>query len=534
MQRHLLVGALLLFGAAACADLDVVNPNDPDAGRALRTAGDVESLIAGSYNTYFNGTYSFSGPGMFLSNASFQHNAPWANFAMEQNARIPRIPLVNDPAGGVAYSAFAFPWFRYYRALAALADGLRSLEDPDIAEEIGAEDVLRARAYGRFVQGMAHAGLAVLYDRAFVVDETVDLTQAQEPVDYNALMDAAFGYFNEAITLSGQGSFTIPTTWLADDVTSDELARIAHSQMARFRAAVARTPQERQAVNWASVISDVGAGITSDWIQDQDPDIGWYNQVVTYSTFPGWTQVSYFVYGMADQAGNYQRWLDLPILDKSPTLPDGTPALIITPDLRFPQGSTVAEQEDNPGTLLQIPGWGIAGVWARPDRGTWRWSYYWPANANQEAYIQFDGSYDYPEISVAEMRLLEAEANYWMGNHAEAANLVNVTRTAAGLNATDAAGTNTSCVPKLPDGTCGDLLEMLKWEKRMEVNRVGLFGAPWFFDSRGWGDLYAGTYLQFPIPCAELQVLEMLPCYTFGAGNEFASPGSSYNYPHEG
>ena len=82
--KHLVVGSLLLFGAGACADLEVVNLNDPDAGRSLATAGDVESLIAGAYNTWFNGVYAYGGPGMFLSNAAFQHNAPWSNAGMEQ------------------------------------------------------------------------------------------------------------------------------------------------------------------------------------------------------------------------------------------------------------------------------------------------------------------------------------------------------------------------------------------------------------------------------------------------------------------
>jgi hypothetical protein len=66
-----------------------------------------------------------------------------------------------------------------------------------------------------------------------------------------------------------------------------------------------------------------------------------------------------------------------------------------------------------------------------------------------------------------EQNLLKAEAQYRLNNHAAAAALVNVTRTAAGLNATDANGTNSSCVPRLPDGSCGGLLEMIKWERRM-------------------------------------------------------------------
>src|SRR3990172_7491986 len=97
--KHLkIAGLCLALGAAACADLEVTNPNDADAARAIRTASDVESLVSGSYNTWYNGADSYNGPGMFLSNASFQHTAPWANAAMEFYGRLPREAIVNDAA----------------------------------------------------------------------------------------------------------------------------------------------------------------------------------------------------------------------------------------------------------------------------------------------------------------------------------------------------------------------------------------------------------------------------------------------------
>jgi hypothetical protein len=525
--RNLAVGTLLV-GMAACADLDVANPNDADAARSLSTADDVVSLISGSYNTWFSGSYSTSGPGAFLSNASFQHTAPWANFGMEFYGRIPRQPIVNDAADSY-YGNVTRAWYYSYRAIAAVSDGLRALDDPAIAEGLDAEEITQARAFGTFVLGLAHATVATLYDQGFVVDQTVDISQPQEALGHLALMDAALGYFDEAISLSSGAGFTLPEGWMQATVTADDLVRIAHSMKARYRAAAARTPAERQAVDWNAVIADVDAGITSDFVQNMDANNGWYFSVLDYGTFPGWSESPYWIYGMADQSGNYQDWLALSVADKHPDV-SGNPTLIITPDLRFPQGATWEAQQANPGIYYHSP-IDITDVWARPDRGTWRWSYY--KDERYENYYTWT-DFHHNEIDVTEMRLLEAEAEYWNGNLGAAADLINVTRTAAGLNATDAAGTNTSCVPKLPDGSCGDLLEMLKWEKRIEVNFEGLFGAPWYFDSRGWGDLWIGTALTFPVPCRELQVLGMLPCYSFGGSSgEMASPGSSYSWPHE-
>jgi hypothetical protein len=517
---------------AACVDLEVTNPNSPDAQRALSTPGDIESLVAGAYNTWFNGNYPYSGPGLFLSNASFQHTAPWANGGMEQYARIPRIAIVNDAADPY-YGNFTNPWYDMYSSLAAISDGLKALDNnPDIAEALGAEAVDRLHAYGKFVQGMAHGSLALLYDQGFIVDETTDVSTPQEPVDYMTLMDAALGYFAAAAQLASASSFDIPRQWIpvmGASMSSAELVQVAHSMAARFRAEVARTPEERAAVDWAAVIADVDAGIQTSWTHDMDYYEGWYNEMLDYGTYPGWAENPYFVMGMADQSGNFQRWLAQPLSSKDPNPSDG-PILVITDDLRFPQGATIDEQTANRGTLYAIPDWGIGNVWARPDRGSWRWSYYW--HIESELYTYFE-DFTWNEINYNEMRMLKAEGLYRQGNMAAAADLINVTRTAAGLNATDAAGTNTSCVPKLPNGNCGDLWEMLKWEKRMGHRMQGPFGAPWYFDSRGWGDLFKGTYLQFPAPCRELQVLQLLPCYTFGGSGEYAAAVSTYAWPSE-
>lgn len=533
--KYLVVGSLLLFGGTACADLDVSNPNAADAERALASPGDVESLIAGALNSWFSGIASYSGPGMFLSNAAFQHNAPWANSGMETYARIPRVGIVNDVADPY-YGNFTRVWYRSYRAIAAVADGLRAIENnPAVQEALTDEQITRARAFGRFVQGMSHATVALFYDRGFIIDETTDLLVAQEPVDYNALMTAALGYFDEAIQIANSADFDIPSSWFpaAGGMDSDYLAEVAHSYKARFRAQVARTPAERDAVDWGAVIADVDAGISDDFIMSYDWNAGWEIETMGYLTYFGWSQLAYYVHGMADQSGDYQRWLNTPLSEKSYEFAGGEPVLIVTPDLRYPQGTTVAEQRDNPGTLARMSSAGEAGgTWARPDRGTWRWSWY---KARRYEEYWRNAVFDQPEITLAEMRLLKAEGIYRNGGDmGQVASIINESRTAAGLNATDASGTNTSCVPKLPDGSCGDLLEMLKWEKRMTGAFTGIASVGWFWDARGWGDLFKNTYLHFPVPCQELQVLNLLPCNNVGGpGGEMGSPGSVYNYPDE-
>jgi len=525
------VGWLSLFVAIACVDLEVVNQNDPDASRSLSTPGGVLALIGGAFNSWFFGNYSYYSAGLALSNAAFQHTAPWANSGMEKYGRLPRIAFINSISDG-DYNYMTRSWFYSYRAIAAVADGLRSLDNPDISSAMTEDEVISARAFGKFIQGISHATVAVLFSEGFVVDESTDLLAPQEPIPYADLMDTAMGYFDECISLSSGASWTPPEGWMKAELTGPELAKVAHSMKARYMAAVARTPAERTGLPWSSILSEVDAGITDDLILFMDDEHGWSNDVLGYSTYFGWSQLTYFIYGMADQSGNFQLWDSKSLSDKSYNV-DGTDVLIVTPDLRFPRGSTIDEQRATTGTYFRInkPGTETGGTWARPDRGKWRWSWY-KHSRGEDYWSSLD--YYQPEIRMEEMRLLKAEGLFNTDNKAGVAEIINETRVAAGLNATDAAGTNTSCVPKLPNGQCGGLFEMLKWEKRMENTAKGPFGVLWYFDGRGWGDLWKDTFLQLPIPCSEARVLRLVPCGSFGGpGGEMGAATSVYQWNGE-
>lgn len=544
------VASLLLLGAAGCADLDIDNPNDPDRGRAVQTAGDVESLIAGSALSWYNIAHEDAGsPAFWMANASFQMASWPANFAMLQNSIIPRNSITNSSADGGYSYAVNYAWTQAYQAIAAVSDGLRAInEDPELAEELGPDKELRAQAFGRFVQGVSHATIALLYDRGFIVDETVETADEAgtpillEPVPYTQVMEAALGYLDEAIALSSGASFVLPassSSWLSVETSAAQLAQIASSMKAQYRAAVARTPAEREAVNWGAVIADIDAGIDETFLLD----LGWFapgwdGEILAYIAFSAWQQSGIMFLGMADQSGNYHdTWLGTPVLDRRAVI-GGKDILIHTPDARFASGATVEEQDENPGTYYSIPYYSVLNNWQRPERGTWRWSWYRLHKFDPFTFPAFTGG-PHPLVTTEEMNLLKAEALFETGNLAGAAALINITRVGVGeLNPADAAGTNTDCVPKLPNGDCGGLFEMLKWEKRLETQFASgaNLNVPWYFDGRGWGDLYVGTPLQLPIPCEQLQVLQLAPCYTFGGvgGGEFSSPGTSYGLPDEG
>ena len=543
IRRGLASGFLVLLGLTACADLDVVNLNTPDRERAIASAGDVESLIAGSFGQWWNSSHNF-GPPPIIANQSFMWSGWPANFGMVQYSSFPRPPITNIATDQYYSHMVGFAWTVLYRSASAIATGFQSLDDPAVVAELEEAQVKRLRAYGRFVQGLVYGSLSMLYDEAFIVDETTDLAATPEAVGYQEVLDAAVGYFDQAITLANQGGFDpIPSTWMTVSVTPAELARLAHSFRARYRANVARDPAERAAVDWSAVIADVDAGVQDAWYMETDyfsaQGAVKSHYTAAYMSQPsiGWAQASYFVFGMADQSGMYQDWLSKPPGDRMPQFADGRPRLIITPDLRFPQGATEAQQVANPSithALTPSPYMRIGHKdWRQPGRGTYRWSYY--RSTHMDFHRTEGTATATPEVTPTEMRMLKAEGLIRRGNADGAAALINVSRERAGLNATDAQGTNTSCVPKLPNGTCGDLLEMMKWEKRMETMLWGVHTVSWFFDGRGWGDLYAGTATTFPIPCQDKELL-LQECNTFGgAPGERGSAGvSTYQYPFEG
>jgi hypothetical protein len=516
--RRFLTGAALLgaLTVGACTDLSVTNQNQPETERVLAAPGDVENLISSAYRNWWDASRTYDGMNLVLSVVAFQHSAMAANAGMEERGRIPRIAINNSPAD--AFAAFYEPpWFRNYAAISAVNQGLQRIDGGLV---IGTPaQTTRAKAFGKFVQGIAHAHIALLFDRGVIYTEDIDVATTQlEMKPYGEVMNAALQMLTDAATIASSATFTVPGGWMTQEMSSQQFVRVINSYKARFRAEVARTPAERQAVNWNQVIADANAGITSTFNVINDGDI-WVDEFNIYGNFPGaWSQLTYWVHGMADVSGGYQQWMQTPTSSKQPFL-------LQTPDLRFPQGSTATAQAASPGKYMMYEG---ARGHIRADRGTWRWSFYRDNRFDNYLFGGYVGPL--PEITVAEMDLLRAEGFIRTNRAADAVPLINRSRVeVGGLPAVTAAGVPqaANCVPKLPNGQCGSLLEALKWEKRLETYHTRM-GA-WFFDSRGWGDLMQGTFLHLPVPAKELQTLQ-LPIYTTGGAAGDAAPVGTYGY----
>jgi hypothetical protein len=511
-----LVGVALL--GSACADLAVENLNQPDRQRAISTPGDVEALISGAMLSSWRGMHEWA-PGPALSVAADEHSASWGNFMMKDISAEPRQPLNNQSSYSYAY-VMEDPWFFSYSALAAIRDGILAIQGGvDIGA--GGADNARAMTFARFVEGWTLGHLAMVYDQAFVVDETTDLETA-EMMPYDQVMAQALTFLDEAIAGSS-ASFTIPGSWMGNtEITNTELAAIAHSYKARFMASVGRSPAERDAANWSAIKSEAQQGI--EWIPVGDgfPWVGgiWWDAMKTYGgTRPGWSRVDLAMLGAADQSGGWQTW---EAFNAAGQFSSQTPFEIDTDDLRLCGAPNPGAMCETDGTYFNFRG----SSPFRPERGIYHFSPYgdnrWLPFNNANAIGKMD------EVIQEELDLLIAEADMRAGNTAAVVAAVNQTRARSGLPDATASGVSGSrCTPRKANGACGDLWDVLKYEKRFEVWHTGTGIA--FFDDRGWGDLRVNTPIQFPVPAKELQTL-LMDIYTFGgAGGSGAAPSIKRN-----
>lgn len=474
----------LFFLTLCTTDLAVENQNAPDAERALAEPGDVESLIAGGIVGWWGVTHK-NYPAMPLSVAAEELTASWGNWGMQNAGTRPRLEYDNRPTG--RYRINESPWYNSFKGISAANDGLKAIAAGLEIGDDGADNP-RAQAVAKFVQGNCHAFLGNYFNQSFIFDENVNLeTDILEMKPYSEVMAAAIAMLEASITLCTNNSFTLEEGWI-NGLTPDNtyMAQLTHSLIARYLSTVARTPEERAAVDWNAVISHIDQGVTFDFVPIGNNDY-WWDRMKSHGQDKGWCRASMECIGRLDKSGNYQAWLGTEVADRT--------NFYITVDDRRITGSTDDPKSD--GTDFAY----YSTPPHRADRGTYFFSYY-----GHSRYLEHRAGFlgPIPGLTVTEMDLLKAEAQFRLGQKSSAADLINKTRVGRG---------------QLPpvSGTDSDLWEMLKYEK--EIETFCLHGGLAYYDARGWGDLIKGTPLDYPVPGKELEVLQM-EMYTYGGEGE--------------
>ena len=504
-----LTGVLASVGIA-CTDLAVVNLNDPDRLRAVQTPGDVESLISGSFNSVF-WSYQGSYPNCALSVMADSHSSSWGNWGMRDTGSEPRVAYDNDPSyssSGIAEG----PWGDVYSALAGARDGLAAIADGIIILEGDVDVTPRALAFGKFVQGLGMANLARLYDQAFVIDENTDL-EAIELVDSDAMFAAALTKLAEAQAIAESSTFTIPAAWVGFDASwsAADLAQFIKAWRVRSTIQMPRNVADRDGVDWNWVLTELSGGLPFDYNNYYDGNTWGYhrNKMHCGGTQSGWSRTDMKMIGPSDVSGAWETWINAALNDRDPFD-------IVTPDSRITAPGEPTENGSYQRYYGTSPFPASRGIYHFSNYMDYRW-----------VFPSWVGVY--PDFVEMEVDFIRAEAWYRLGQFDEVREVVNQSRANGDLPpfVTNANPDGTDlCVPQNPDGSCGDLWEALKYEKRIENYHYG--SGSEYMDDRGWGDLESGTFLEIPVPGSELLLL-LMDIYSFGGNIGGGAPVSAAN-----
>jgi len=556
---------------AACQDLNVTNVNNPPLKETLATPINVETATASAVREFFAQT---------IDN-DFRQGVAWMTTNMDAAADAgvrsstssgyvtsgvstePRTEMVHTDAGFWLNRA---PWLNWYASASSCIDIIHALDAGMKLGTVSADfpqgqHTDRARWMCYFVIGASHGYLSALYDRVIIIDPAVERPDiyAADFVTPAEGMAYAVKQIEYAIQLAKAAPDDVtPTTWVnGQSLTRDQMVQVMYSYLARLRPAVARTPTERQAVDWAKVISDANNGISDTFYPIAGNPLAGRSAVcpLAASTTCGGALVfqanrtedgmqnahrqqwsagtgstvyrpSQRLLGPGDTTGAYQWWEANPTLRRDTTYG--------SPDRRIhgPTGATSAGRyfvRTTTASAVTLSGQ--------------NWSKY--------TYQRFGTGNQYRDslnilIASPELDQLRAEGYIRTGQAALAVPIINKTRVGVvactGTGCTPANGTGAyggnlppvdvngppkttpaqiaSCVPKRRDGTCGDLMDALMYEKRLE--QVGGFEVSVMFtDWRGWGQMAPGTWIHMPVHSRELFTLG-IPYYTTGGTN----PGS--------
>jgi len=504
----------LALVAASCQDLDVVNPNRPDASRATAQALTTETFVASSFRTWWPVAGHDDYPSWAFSTMAREITSGFADFGQLEISIEPRVGWNNSPVNQRRL-VNERPWYELYRTISSVNDVVRAVNDGLVIEN--ATRTARAKAMGKLMQGLSYGHVGFYFDKGPIIDEFTALDTMTTPQfsTYKEISEFAIKQLDSAIAIANANpTITFPVeSWLFQAMNKDQFVRFANSYAARILVYTARSREERAAVNWNEVIRRIDAGITSDYTPTAQPDILWddWKRLIARLRTAGrpsdFGRPSYWLVGPADSTDGWKNWVA--------TANDSRmPFQIRTKDRRIAGAGGKA----TPGKYV---GYNQNNIFAA-DRGSYRWSHYYYLRAGTELTWQTGTQV---AMTVTEMDLLKAEALIRLGRASEALPLINKSRVANGQLppvTLDGPPNEAGCVPRKESGACGSLWDALRYEKGIEG--LGVNGVIAFLDARGWQTLPENTPIQLPIPGRELQTLQ-LPLYTFGGpGGESSAP----------
>ncbi|MEO7647760.1 MAG: hypothetical protein ABIV11_05925 [Gemmatimonadaceae bacterium] len=482
-KLYTLVGAAALMAGSGCGDLEVTNPNNPDIARALASPEDVKNLAISSVRSWYF-TATDVEPYLSMIVTADVGTANYGNFGMRFNNLEPRIAYENLSAGGDRETARR-PWDFNYSALGAANDAIKAFVSGVTLPGTG--ETAKFRQLAQFTQAASLMNLGLIFDKAFIIDETFDPTAALPVLKpYGEVTAAATAKWEALATAAAASSFTYDPTVLpltVGPLTSARLARISNTMAALTMALTPRNATEAATVNWAKVaqLAEKGIGTGSAGSPFDFTVLGdgnnWYSEWVLYGGLRSWLRVDHRLIGLMDG-----------------TTPPRMTSVTNVP----PKGTSPDARYESDFLYIGVP-------LGDPTRGVYMMSvWFHKRNTCCSWEAANPGEGPFPYILAAESDLVRAEALLRSGgNRATAASLINGSRVGRG-KMTPLTGAASDAV----------LFAAIDYERQVELMYTSGFDL--FYARHGLtARLQPGTYRHLPIPAKELETLG-LPIYTFG------------------
>lgn len=527
MKRLSSIALVLALLGAGCGDLEVENPNAPDAQRAFVDPAGLSQLLGGAVRTWVTTRNDYFSA-LVLTAMADSYTASWNNAALRFYSSVgvecpSRCGWTNsatapEAAGGPNVEGY---WYGSYTVLSSATDILKAIGDGLCFDTNCAVDNTRTsrnKTIAKMLQGMALASIALNYDQGFIVDETTDLTDvAALPFSTRQeVRDAAIKKFDEAYAEAGVKSWSTPAEWhgvgAGRTYTNGQIRQVIRTMQAELLAMYPRNAAENAQVAWAQVATYASQGISSGTAFNYefyvDPSGNAFaaaplDFVKVWGNSIGTMRVDTRVASLIT-SNHKHPW---------PEAQGGNPCPTISADKRVGDGSWGPEDDFNGyATKAETANAGTdfacSGVAIFPAaRGQYHQSNLVHIRYNHLAYLgenlpQYDMNGQSPQYTTQMNDLLWAEGLIRSGgSKLNAAARINNSRVGRGG------------LPALL-GVESDaaLLAALQYEQEIEF--MGQGGSP-FYNRRRIDGLQAGTPRHMPVPAKELDVL-VREIYTFG------------------
>lgn len=465
---------MVLIVPQACADLEVINENNPDISRVLATANDLPGVVRGAFQQYYNGLYaSSSGPGVHLDGLSDNMTTTNAFSRFWDFTNEPRLEIDNS----LTYSGLPViqsSWRQMNAVISSANDVIDAIENRGI-DPGSNRSMLLASSY--FIKGLALGDIANLYDRGFSIQPGQPVSEASL-VTYNELLDDAINNLDKAIELSESNAFTLDDFWPGMQYSNVEFAKVINSFAARYILNNGRTPSEYNTEVYSRALSYANKGISSDLVIETDGNV--------LFNYYQWISGLYWYLRIDNRC--------IALMSNDPTYPEKYPVALA--------GTAIPETTSDDARFISDYTYDSRMNFFNIARGPalqstyyfTRYGYLWAAT---------NGDGPAPLFLAAENDMIKAECNVRLGNSSVAIGLIN--------NGTRVSRGQLSPLPN--DASIDTILDAIYYEYDVELIRTG--SGIQFYRMRRSGNLQEGTPLMFPIPADELVTI-LQPNYTFG------------------